>query len=71
MRRQAKIAPKNKQYVKEEVKDKAAVFECLVEIPVVLTTPEQLESRRYNRSPFVDVEKIEQKNIKNVALCTF
>jgi len=63
MRRQVKIAPKNKQYVKEEVNDKAAVLERLVETPVSFTTHEQLEPCRYDRSPFVDVEKIDQKNI--------
>jgi len=60
MRRQVKIAPKNKQHFKE-VNSKTAIFECLVKTLVVFTTPAQLKPCRYDYSPFVDVEKIDRK----------
>jgi len=66
MGRQVKIALKNKQHVKEEVISKTAIFECLVKTPDVFTTPAQLKPCKYDCSPFVDVEKIDQKNVLNL-----
>ena len=48
---------------KEEVNDKIAIFECLVKTPVAFTTPSHLEPCGADYSPFVDIEKVDQKNV--------
>jgi len=48
---------------KEEVNDKIAIFECLVKTPVAFTTLSHLEPCGDDYSPFVDIEKVDQKNV--------
>jgi len=63
MESQTRNAAKNKQEAKEEVKDKAIVFEHLIETPGVHKKLERVEPCSRAIRPFVDVDEINQRNV--------